>query len=114
MCMPDIESEAFCGRKMFSTLHPRDQNTCALKEGSNPRNLGGFWILFLFVVKRTWTPMVQELLQMIKDVVILTGEPPVLTSQLGAESLESPDIFVTWTDGIVEMVKRAVKTMGKP
>ena len=51
---------------------------------------------------------------MIKDVVILTGEPPVLTSQLGAESLESPDIFVTWTDGIVEMVKRAVKTIGKP
>jgi hypothetical protein len=41
----------------------------------------------------------QELLQMIKDVVILTGEPPVLTSQLGAESLESPDIFVTWIDG---------------
>lgn len=39
-----------------------------------------------------------ELLQMIKDVVILTGEPPVLTSQLGAESLESPDIFVKFTE----------------
>ena len=37
---------------------------------------------------------------MIKDVVILTGEPPVLTSQLGAESLESPDIFVAWIYGI--------------
>lgn len=39
----------------------------------------------------------QELLQMVKDVVILTGEPPLLTSQLDAESLESPDIFATWS-----------------
>ena len=41
---------------------------------------------------------------MIKDVVILTGEPPVLTSQLGAESLESPDIFVTSTEGWLKHV----------
>ena len=33
---------------------------------------------------------------MIKDVVTLSGQPPVLTSQLDAEtSVDSPDIFAT-------------------
>lgn len=40
-----------------------------------------------------------ELLQMIKDVVTLSGQPPVLTSQLDAEtSVDSPDIFVKFTE----------------
>lgn len=42
---------------------------------------------------------------MIKDVVTLTGEPPVLTSQLGAETLESPEIFVTWMEGWLKHVE---------